>query len=111
MRLAMPYRYAQERPDYTDLASGRVFYSAAGRPAFPIRLASEALQRALALRATRGLAGPVTLYDPCGGSAYHLTVLGFLHRPALQAVLASDVDPAAVALAERNLGLLSVAGL
>jgi hypothetical protein len=104
----MPYQFAHERPDYADLASGRVLYSAAGRPAFPVRLASEVLQRCLALRARPG---PVTLYDPCCGAAYHLSVLGFLHRPALAGLLASDIDPAAVALAARNLSLLSVSGL
>ena len=107
----MPYQYAQERPDYSDLASGRVFYGLPGNPAFPIRLASEVLQRCLAIRAAAGSSEPVTLYDPCCGAAYHLSVLGYLHGPALRAIVASDVDDRAVDFARRNLALLSVEGL
>ena len=50
----MQYLYATERPDYSDLASGRVFYSLPGHPAFPIRLASEIFQRCLAFRRAAG---------------------------------------------------------
>ncbi len=107
----MPYVFAQERPDYSDLASGGVLYSAAGRPAFPVRLASEMFQRCQALRAANGQAGASVLYDPCCGAGYLLTVLGFRHRPALRALIGSDVDTAAVALAGQNLALLSGAGL
>jgi hypothetical protein len=124
----MPYQFAQERPDYSDLASGRVFHSLSGHPPFPIRLASEVLQRCLAIRAAAGSSGPVTLYDPCCGAAagsservtlydpccgaaYHLSVLAYLHWPALQAIVASDVDPQSVEFAGRNLALLSVEGL
>jgi len=107
----VPYQYAQERPDYSDLASGRVFYGLPGNPAFPIRLASEVLQRCLAIRAAAGSGGPVTLYDPCCGAAYHLSVLGYLHGPALRGIVASDVDDRAVEFARRNLALLSVEGL
>jgi hypothetical protein len=107
----MPYQFAHERPDYSDLASGRVFYGLPGNPAFPIRLASEVLQRCLAIRAAAGSTGPVTLYDPCCGAAYHLSVLGYLHWSALRAIVASDVDGQAVEFARRNLALLSVEGL
>lgn len=37
----MEYRCATERPDDSNLSSGRVFYSRAGHPVFPVRLASE----------------------------------------------------------------------
>lgn len=103
----MTYRHATVRDDYADLASGAVLHSAPGFPAFPVRLASEMFQRAVELRG----GGPVTVWDPCCGSGYLLTVIGLLHRRRISAVLASDIDPAAVALAERNLGLLTRAGL
>jgi 23S rRNA (guanine2535-N1)-methyltransferase len=48
----MQYKYEKTMLDYSDLASGRVFYSLPGHPAFPIRLASEIFQRCLASRAT-----------------------------------------------------------
>ena len=43
----MEYKFASERTNYTDLASGNVFYSLPGHPAFPVRLASEIYQRCL----------------------------------------------------------------
>ncbi len=51
------------------------------------------------------------LWDPCCGSGYLVTVLGLLHRDLLTHVRASDVDPDAVAIAARNLELLTAEGL
>jgi hypothetical protein len=107
----VPYRFAIERPDYSDLSSGRVFYSLPGHPAFPIRLASEIFQRCLAHRQAAGYSGPPALYDPCCGAAYLLSVLAYLHGPSIRALAASDVDPTAVELARRNLELLTAEGL
>ncbi len=107
----MPYKYALDRPDYSDLASGKVLLSAPGHPAFPIRMASEVFQRCLAIRERNGLTGRVALYDPCCGAAYHLAVLGFLHRAFIRSITASDIDPAVIPLAEKNLGLLSAPGI
>jgi len=107
----MPYRFATERPDYSDLSSGRVFHSLPGHPAFPVRLASEIFQRCLARWQTAGVPEPPVLYDPCCGAAYLLTVLVYLHGPLIQTVIASDADPKAVQLAGRNLALITVEGL
>lgn len=108
----MQYKYATEQFDYSDFSSGRVFYSLPGHPAFPVRLASEVFQRCLAHRAAIfGTATPCTLYDPCCGAAYHLSVLGLLHGEQIHALVGSDVDETAVALAARNLGLLHRDGL
>lgn len=108
----MQYKYAQEQQDYSDFSSGRVFYSLPGHPAFPVRLASEIFQRCLAHRETiYKVSTPCTLYDPCCGAAYHLSVLGYLHGEHIQEVIASDVDEQAVALAKRNLELLKSDGL
>ncbi|MET8002752.1 rRNA methyltransferase [Nonomuraea glycinis] len=104
----MTYRHATVRTGHQDLASGAVLHSAPGFPAFPVRLASEIFQRALALR---GGDRPAVLWDPCCGSGYLLTVVALLHRRRLASVLASDLDPEARSLAERNLALLSQAGL
>lgn len=103
----MTYRHATVREDYADLAGGAVLHSAPGFPAFPVRLASEMFQRAMALRGGDN----ATVWDPCCGSGYLLTVIGLLHRRRISAALASDIDPAAVELAERNLALLTRAGL
>ena len=108
----MQYKYETAAQDYSHLASGRVFYNLPGHPAFPIRLASEIFQRCLAHRETiYGITTPCTLYDPCCGAAYHLSVLGYLHGWHIQEIIGSDVDEKAVALAGRNLGLLNITGL
>jgi 23S rRNA (guanine2535-N1)-methyltransferase len=107
----MPYKFATQQTDHSDLASGRVLYSLPGHPAFPVRLAGEIFQRCLARRAAAGQTQPVTLYDPCCGGAYHLSALAYGHWHAIQAIVASDVDAQAVQLAARNLGLLTPDGL
>src|SRR5215212_63077 len=108
----MPYKYVKKQLDYSDLASGRVFYSLPGHPAFPVRLASEIFQRCVARRATiYQNSTPCILYDPCCGAAYHLSVLAYLHREHIQGVIASDIDEKAIEFAEKNLSLLSINGL
>ncbi|MBC2875760.1 MULTISPECIES: rRNA methyltransferase [Streptomyces] len=102
------YRHAVERSDAADFACGVVLHSAPGYPAFPVRLATEIFLRA---RTRLPGDGPVTLWDPCCGSGYLLTVLGLLHRRSLRRVIASDVDPAPLELAAKNLALLSPEGL
>jgi len=108
----MEYKYAKEQPNYSDFASGRVFHSLPGHPAFPIRLASEIFQRCMTHRTTEyNDSTPCVLYDPCCGAAYHLSVMAYLHREHIRKIIASDVDEKAVALAKRNLGLLDITGL
>lgn len=108
----MQYKYEKANSDYSDLASGRVFYNLPGYPAFPVRLASEIFQRCFANREKLyHRATPCTIYDPCCGAAYHLSVIAYLHRQHIREIIASDIDEKAVAFATRNLGLLSIAGL
>jgi hypothetical protein len=106
----MQYRYAQDR-NFEDYASGRVFYARPGGTAFPVRLASEIFQRALGHWRAAGGRGPCTIYDPVCGGAYWLAVLAYLHWEEIGAIYASDVDVEVMPLAERNLSLLSAAGL
>jgi len=108
----MQYQYVKERLDYSDLSSGKVFYSLPGHPAFPVRLSSEIFQHCLAIReATYKVSNPYVLYDPCCGAGYSLSVLGYLHGEKIQQLIGSDVDEKAVALAKQNLGLLNISGL
>jgi 23S rRNA (guanine2535-N1)-methyltransferase len=107
----MPYRFAHERADYTDFAAGPVLYSLPGRPAFPVRLTSEIFQRCQAQVQRAGSVGPYTVYDPCCGSGYLLTVLAYLHWPAIRHLAGSDVDADVTPLAIRNLSLLTLAGI
>jgi 23S rRNA (guanine2535-N1)-methyltransferase len=105
----MEYKFAKETSNFADLASGHVFYSLPGHPAFPIRLASEIYQRCLEWRENTRL--PCTIYDPCCGAAYHLSVIAYLHWDSICRVVCSDVNEKAVQTAERNLGLLTPAGM
>jgi hypothetical protein len=107
----MQYLFETEDHDYSDYASGRVLYSLPGRPVLPVRLASEVFQRGLNHWRAGGGHGPVRLFDPCCGSAFHLAVLGFLHGAAIREMAAADIDAGVLELAGRNLGLLSLAGL
>jgi 16S rRNA G966 N2-methylase RsmD len=108
----MQYKYVTSPLDYSYLSSGRVFYSLPGHPAFPVRLASEIFQRCLASRNTIYQdSTPCTIYDPCCGAAYHLSVLACLHGEKIREVIASDIGEKAVELAKRNLGLLSMEGI
>jgi 23S rRNA (guanine2535-N1)-methyltransferase len=107
----MPYRFATENRDYSDFASGRFFYAAPGHPALPVRLTSEIFQRCLAYFRENGRDGPVTLYDPTCGGAYHLSTLAYLHWEAVDTIIASDVDPDILTVAKRNLGLLTEDGV
>jgi hypothetical protein len=107
----MRYQFVRERENYEDYASGRVFVGMPGNPALPVRLASEVLQRCAGILSAGGHEGPFALYDPCCGAAYHLVVIGYLHMGQIHKIIGSDVDKNALALAHRNLGMLSPAGL
>ncbi|GAB3456524.1 hypothetical protein GCM10027570_38190 [Streptomonospora sediminis] len=103
----MAYRYATERRDHSDLAGGTVLRSAPGHPGFPVRLADELFQRA----AAHAPEPPLALWDPCCGSGHLAATVGLLHRDRLARLLATDTDPAALSIAERNLALLGPEGL
>jgi tRNA G10 N-methylase Trm11 len=96
-----------EKTNYEDYAAGRVLYTQSGMTSFPVRLASEIFQRCAAVLNKRRL----TVYDPCAGSGYLLTVLGFLHSERIGALWAADIHTNAAVIAQRNLSLLTESGL
>lgn len=100
-----------QKENYEDYSSGRVIYSAPGTTAFPVKLATETFERAVAMLRQKGVQGPYTVYDPFCGGAYMLTVLGMLHGRDISRCLASDIEPNLVTLADKNLSLLTSAGL
>lgn len=59
----------------------------------------------------RGLTGPVSLYDPCCGSAYALSTLAYLHWSEIETIIGSDIDANILPVAARNLSLLTLEGL
>lgn len=99
------------KKNYEDLASGRVLYNAHGTTSFPVRLASEILQRCFGILESKGVKAPYSIYDPCCGGAYLLTTAGLLHGDKLSSVYASDINSDVLQIAEQNLSLLSAGGL
>ncbi|GAB6927060.1 hypothetical protein JCM10914A_10430 [Paenibacillus sp. JCM 10914] len=107
----MEYLYESVQRSYEDYASGRVLYNAHGTTSFPVRLASEIAQRCFHILEQKGAGGPYSLYDPCCGGAYLLTVLGLMHGQRFSSVIGSDVNPEVLAIANKNLSLLTHQGL
>ena len=104
----MNYRYCQDG-NFEDLASGRVLIHRSGYPNFPVRLAQEIFCRCRSyLPDSRG---PVTVYDPCCGGGYLLTVLGFLNGREIGSLIGSDISGEATALAGENLSRLTPEGM
>jgi 23S rRNA G2445 N2-methylase RlmL len=97
--------------DYSAYASGQVFYSRPGFTAFPVRVASAIFSKSVALLKGAGHDGPYVLYDPCCGSAQLLVTLGFLYGDVLSRIVGSDISTEAIDLAEKNIALLTQAGL
>ena len=104
----MNYRYFENK-NYEDLASGRVIYNRSGFSNFPVRLAGEIYMNCLEV--IDKLDSKAILYDPCCGSAYLLTVLGFLCGDHIDSIYASDISIDAIAIAKENLNLLTTQAL
>ncbi|MEJ6949482.1 hypothetical protein [Natronospora cellulosivora (SeqCode)] len=107
----MKYKYEKEAKNYQDLASGRVLYNQKGATAFPVRLASEIFLRAKAYLEQKKVKEPISIYDPCCGGGYMLSILFFLHGNSISKIYASDIEEEMVDLARRNLSLLKLEGI
>ncbi|MDF1514003.1 MAG: hypothetical protein P1S60_09355, partial [Anaerolineae bacterium] len=107
----MPYQYAFKNIDYSDYSSGRVLIGAPGYPAFPVRLATDIYQVCREHHIKAGNPGPYSIYDPVCGSAYMLTTISLLHYDTIQTVIGSDIDRKVLDIAQRNLSLLTLAGV
>ena len=103
----MQYKYCQNE-NFEDYASGRVILHKHGFPNFPVRLAQEIYCRCLSYVKNKA---DICIYDPCGGSGYMLTVLGFLNFAAIKTIVCSDLNGEALEIADKNLNLLTVGGL
>ena len=93
--------------NFEDFAGGRVLYHMPGTSNFPVRLAGEIFMRCVQFVEKE----KAVLYDPCCGGGHLLTVLGFLCGDRIGSVYGSDIDEEAVALAAKNLSLLTEEGL
>lgn len=103
----MNYRYVNN-DNFEDYSSGRVLYNKSGMPNFPVRLAGEVFYRCLEYMDKKK---EITLYDPCCGSGYLVTILGLMNLKTIKAIHASDISEDALSLADKNLSLLSLEGL
>jgi len=103
----MQYRFTVKE-DLSDFSSGRVINSIPGIPAFPIRLMNEIFQYC---KSRQSPTHPLVIYDPCCGSAYHLTALSFLQIGKIKKIYCSDVDEKILSIADSNLKLLTIDGL
>ncbi len=102
----MKYKYC-ENDNFEDFASGRVIYGGTGVPNFPVRLGNEIFRRCLNYKKGKD---DLTVYDPCCGGGYLLTVLGLLN-PCISEIVGSDIDDAMLQIAGKNFSLLSPDGL
>ncbi|WP_267908642.1 hypothetical protein [Paenibacillus alkalitolerans] len=107
----MEYQFEKTRKNYEHFASGRVLYNAHGTTSFPVRLGSEIIQRCFHILRSKGNEGPYTVYDPCCGGAYLLTIIGLLHRRHIKTIFASDINHELLDIAGKNLSLLSSSGM
>jgi len=92
-------------------AAGMVIRSFPGLTAFPVLPASELFSAAAKLLTNRGVSPPFTVFDPCCGGGYIMTVLGLRHSREIQQIICSDINPDALKLAQSNLALLTGAGM
>lgn len=102
----MEYKYC-ENGNFEDLSSGRVIYGSGGVPNFPVRLGNEIYRRCVGYLPKKE---NFTIYDPCCGGGYLLTVLGFCN-PNIGSIIASDISGEMVCAAAANLALLTRKGL
>lgn len=109
-KIGGPYQFTTN-DNYEDYSSGRVLYGATGATNFPVRLISEMFLRCHYYLSEQGNAGPYSIYDPFCGAGYSLTILGLLHSKHIKSLYASDIDQNILKVAEKNISLLSQAGI
>lgn len=103
----MEYLFCKE-DNFEDFASGRVLYGGKGIPNFPVRLLNEIYGRA---RSYSQKKTDLSIYDPCCGGGYALTVLGFCHNNEIGRLYGSDIDENMIAHAKKNTALLTEDGI
>ncbi|MGN1346639.1 MAG: hypothetical protein ACI4V1_07615 [Eubacteriales bacterium] len=102
----MDYKYT-EKEDFSFLASGNVIKHFSGMPCFPVRPGLELFERAYHLIEKE----KITVYDPCCGSGFSLTVLGMVKQKKIDSLYGSDIDAACLEAASCNLAMLTREGL
>lgn len=103
----MQYKYC-EKGNFEDLSSGRVIMQRSGYTNFPVRLSQEIFCRCQSYLSEKQ---KLTVYDPCCGGGYLLSVLGFLNPTCISSLIGSDIDKKALQLSRDNLAILTDDGI
>ncbi len=103
----MKYLYPH-RDNYAFLASGSVIRSSANSPNFSVKLGLEIFYRCLQHAPKKK---DITLYDPCCGVGYLLTIIGVMNAEVIHQVVGSDINGDFLDLARKNVSLLTVDGI
>jgi len=101
------YKYYNNE-NFEDFACGRVIYGKAGFTNYPVKIAGEIFRRCLEYLNKKD---DITVYDPCCGGGYLLTVLALLNPDTITNIFGSDISNEAISLARENLSLLTGEGL
>jgi len=104
----MIYKYYNNNENFEHFACGRVIHGKAGFTNYPVRIAGEVFKRCLEYSNKKD---GITIYDPCCGGGYLLTVLGLLNPDIIKNIYGSDISNEAISLARENLSLLTFEGL
>ena len=104
----MNYSFVRQKADYSALSAWSVIYSYPWATNFPVRLLDEIFQKAYSMLEKKS---NLSVYDPCAGSWYMMTVLWLLHWSKIQSIHWSDIDAESIATAQKNLSLLTEFGL
>ena len=102
------YKYYSNNDNFEDFSCGRVLYNKAGIPNYPVKITGEIFKRCLEYLDKKE---DITVYDPCCGGGYLLTVLGLLNPDIIGKIIGSDISQEVIVVAKDNLSLLTVDGI
>lgn len=102
----MEYRFT-EKEDFSFLASGNVIKHFSGMPCFPVRLGLELFERAYHLIGKE----KITVYDPCCGNGFSMSVLGMIKQSKISSLYGSDIAPDCLEAASCNTAMLTREGM
>lgn len=104
----MDNAHTHKKENYEDYSSGRVLYGVSGATNFSVRIINEIFEWSVNYL---GKADGYVVYDSFCGTAYSLTVLGFLHAEKIREIIGSDINEKVLEFAGKNLSLLSKEGI
>lgn len=104
----MIYKYYNNNDNFEDFACGRVIYSKSGITNYPVKISGEIFKKCLEYLKKKE---NITVYDPCCGGGYLLSILGLLNPNIIVKIIGSDICNESTSFAQDNLSLLTVEGI